>query len=153
LKSVDFKWHQFDRQPSKQWLLWLASAFADGFTGMEDLGIDLAENHDGTWFCWLRGDYCSRYSRFVHIRHIRTQEEVIKLVEALTGQAWNPENHLYGAVRRPEVAARIRKDDERLDRVMVREGRPWREIEKNDSRGGALPEHMEVAEEARKEKR
>lgn len=50
LKESGFKWHQFDRQPNKQWLLWLAGVFADGFTGFEDLGIELSANHDGTWF-------------------------------------------------------------------------------------------------------
>lgn len=99
LRNVGFKWHEFERQGGKHWLLWLAGAFADGFTSFEDLGIELSSGRDGTWFCWLRGDYSHRYSRFIHIRYLRTQGEVIQLVEACTGLRWKPENHRSGAVR------------------------------------------------------
>lgn len=29
LKSVGFKWHQFDRQPDKHWLLWLGGGLKE----------------------------------------------------------------------------------------------------------------------------
>ena len=40
----------------------------------------------------------------------------------------------------------LRKDNERMDRKMLTERHPWREIEKDDSRGRALPEHAEAYE-------
>lgn len=153
LRSVGFKWHEFERSGGKHWLLWLAGAFADGFTSFEDLGIELTSGtRDGTWFCWLRGDYSHRYSRFIHIRHLRTQAEVIQLVEACTGLPWNPENHRCGSVRTEKQMEWFRREDERLDRRLMRESHPWRDIEKDDSRGGALPEHMQAAIDAGKAK-
>lgn len=152
LRAVGFKWHQLDRQLDKQWLLWLGDAVRDGnsFTSYEDLGVEVTTNRDGKWFCWVRGDSGSRYSRFLHIRFLKTQAELIALCEALTGQEWNPENNLYGSMRTPDQAARIREDDKRLDRKMMSD-RKWREIEKDDSIGRALPEHREAYEKSRKE--
>lgn len=153
LKSVGFKWHELERQGSKQWLLWMASAFADGFTSFEDLGITLSKGAcDEKWFCWLRGDYSHRFSRFIHVRHLSTQDEVIKLVEACTGLPWNTANHMNGSVLTQESADRRRKDWERLDLKWMREGHPWRDIEEDESRGGALPEHMQHAIDAGKAK-
>lgn len=151
LREVGFKWHQFDLQPTKHWLLWLGDAAGRG--DHEDLGIELTSNvpTDKTaWFCWLRADTAHLYSRFLHVRHLRFQHEVIALIEGLVGQKWDSTNHLYGSLRTPEQAKRIRESHERLDQRWMREGRPWREIEKDDSRGRALPEHMEAAEKARK---
>lgn len=159
LKSVGFKWHQFDRQPSKHWLLWLGDAMnGGGFSSFEDIGVELAagawnqkrDDHED-WFCWLRGDSAHRYHRFIHVRHLLYQHDLIRLVEGLTGQGWNPANHLYGSCRTPEHAERIRREDaERLDRREKWHQRPpWGEVEKDDTRGRALPEHMEVAEKAR----
>ena len=165
LKDVGFKWHQFDRQPGKHWLLWPGDAVAgDGpaFSSFEDIGIEVADmryqNSAGdtvgreAWFVWFRGDCAGRYHRFIHVRHMRWRHELIKLVEAVSGQDWNPENHLYGSVRTPARAAKIREDDQRLDRRLAREGYPWSEIEKDDTRGGALPEHMEAHEKAKAER-
>ena len=154
LKEVGFKWHQFDRQPGKHWVLWLGDAVGQGLvTSFEDIGIEVStmqyENALGevvgqdAWFCWLRSDAAGRYHRFIHLRHLRTRGELIALVEAIAGQPWNPENHLYGSVRSPEQAAKIRARDAEMDRRMARET-PWYGIEKDDSRGRALPEHMDA---------
>lgn len=157
LKSVGFKWHQLDRQPNKHWLLWLGRALAGDettFGSFDDIGIEVASmryrnSYDelvgrDAWFVWFRGDSGGRYHRFIHVRHMRWQHELIKLIEAITGQDWNPENHFYGSVCTPAQAARNRQDDERLDRQLMREGYPWSEVEKDDSRGRALPEHLEA---------
>lgn len=155
LKSVGFKWHQMDRQPDKHWLLWLGGAIPDRITSFEDLGIELAprwwknRNGDdvgevGSWHCWLRADTSGRYHRFLHVRPLRTAAEVVQLVEALTGQSWNTDNHLYGNVYQPKQAESIRRDLDRLDH-RVREGNhKWSEVEKDDTRGRALPEHLEA---------
>lgn len=162
-----FKWHQFDRQPDKHWLLWLGGAIATRglFHSIEDLGIEVAQgwwknrNGDdvgdiGSWFCWLRGDTAGRYSRLLHIRHIRTVPELVRLIEALTGQAWAPANVMFGVFHTPERAARLRQEREhRLDHRLRDESYAHREIERDPTMGGALPEHLEAHEKAREAKR
>jgi len=146
LKSVGFRWHQFDRQPDKHWLLWLGGAIEDRMGDYEDLGIELAPGgyHSG-WYCWLRADTSGRYHRFLHVRHLHTTADVEQLVAALTGQSWDPNNHLHGSAHTPKRAEWLRRDMERLDH-RIREGNhKWAEVEKDDSRGRALPEHMQAA--------
>src|SRR5688572_9102301 len=93
LREVGFKWHQFDRQPDKHWLLWVGQACGQWGKSTDDIGVELAPNsYDADtddltgWFCWLRSDVAHRYSRFIHVRRLRTRDEVIALVAALTGQ-------------------------------------------------------------------
>lgn len=162
LRANGFKWHEFDRQGTKHWLLWLGSLIAErerelrpgpwagAFMGSEDLGIvvapvDLKDDRRG-WFCWLRADISHRYSRFVHIKYVYSRLELVRLIEGVTGVIWKPGNNFYGCMHTDAVAAKIREEDERRDRRMLRENPKWREIEKDDTRGQALPEHMEVAE-------
>ncbi len=153
LREVGFKWHQFDRQPTKHWLLWLGSAFpADRFSSYEEFGIELAGDvpgQPGKWFCWLRSDLAGRYHRFIHVRHLHFQHELIAMIEGLTGQKWDPANNHWGSMRTPEDAERIREDAERADRRNMMERTRWQEVEKDDTRGRALPEHMEAHEKAR----
>lgn len=163
LKSVGFKWHQLDRQPDKHWLLWLGDAVRakdECLTSTEDLGIEMAPcwfknsyGEDagslGKWFCWFRSDAAGRYHRFIHLRHLTEQGEVIRLVEVLTGFPWRPQDHFYGAVCSPASADRHRRDRDRMDRRMREEGYPWSGIEKDNTRGRALPEHLEAHEKAK----
>jgi hypothetical protein len=153
LESIDFKWHQFDRQPGKQWLLWMGGvANTDAqtgrqsmFTGDEDLGIEVARtSHNQGWHCWLRADTSGRYSRFIHIRTIRLKCELIALVAALSGSDWNPENHLYGKIFTTAQAVQIRERDKRLD-ITIAKGRPWTDLERDSSLGRPMVEHMEAA--------
>jgi len=67
LKSVGFKWEQFERQDAKQWLLWIGDAIREVngerklFSGSDDLGIEICahyryENRQPVeppqdWFC------------------------------------------------------------------------------------------------------
>lgn len=152
LRAAGFKWHQFDRQPDKHWLLWLGPAIDDGMTSFEDLGIELAPRYraDG-WFCWLRSDAAGRYHRFIHLRHLFTTEELVQLIEGITGRQWDVANNLYGAMHSPKRAACIRDADQRPDRKLLQQGK-WYTVEKDDTRGRALPEHLEAHEQA-KEKR
>ena len=149
LKEVGFRWHEFERQGDKHWLLWLGDALIEdkmwNFTSYDDLGIELAPNTDGMWFCWMRSDFAGRYHRFIHIRHLRERGEVIQLIVAMTGNDWRPDNHIGGCALRQEQADRRRRDSERLDQKLLRERHPWSEIEKDDSRGRPLPEHMKKA--------
>lgn len=160
LKQAGFKWHQLDRQPSKHWLLWLGEAMNErrGFTSYEDFGIELAQawwknakgedaGDIGGWNCWFRADSAGRYHRFIHVRHLRTTDDLVCLIEAVTGQKWEPANNMYGSMRRPADAERIRETDKRLDREIIISSGPWAKwsaVEKDDTRGRALPEHLEA---------
>ena len=154
LKSSGFKWHQFDRQPSKQWLLWLGDVVSSGgFDSFEDLGVEVSAHttrwkgsnevpeYIDYWNSWLRADYSGRYSRFIHIRILKFRHELISLIEGVTGHSWNPALNIGGCMRTVEQAHRLRLNEERMDVRMLRP--TWREIEKDDTRGRALPEHMQ----------
>lgn len=160
LKAAGFKWHQFDLQPDKHWLLWLGDALKESsrLTSFSDIGLELApawwKNRNdedignvGAWHCWFRADVAGRYHRFIHIRHLKSTGDLILLIEAITGQLWNPQNNLYGSMRTPEDAKRIREENNRLDRRMMferGEWAKWSDVEKDDTRGRALPEHLEA---------
>lgn len=147
LRDSGFRWHQLERQPSKMWTLWLGDCTRTGISSFEDLGIEIADNGNypeaGYWTVFLRSDSAHRYSRFIHIRYIRFQREAIALIEALTGQTWDSNNNLYGSMRTPEQAERLRKEHERLDLKWNREGHKWHKIEEDETRGRCLPEHYE----------
>jgi len=142
LHDVGFRWHQFERQPAKHWVLWLGASLSDYMVSHQDLGVEVAQAFDGTWFCWIRSDTAGRYHRFLHVRHLRLQDEVARLVEGLTGQRWTPAHHISGHVYTPERAARIRGERMRLDNVLLARN-PFGAVEQDDSRGRALPEHLE----------
>ncbi len=145
LRKLGFKWHQFDRQPDKHWVLWLGNACGQRGS-YEDLGIELAWWAPGSnWFCWLRSDTAHRYSRFVHIRHLTRLDELVLLIEGLTGAPFDPRNCMYGGLQSAADAARMRAEKERADLRCLFEGHPWREVEKDDSRGRPLVDHMEAA--------
>jgi hypothetical protein len=151
LAASGFRWRQLKQQPSKQWLLWLgASGFLQSY---EDIGIEVAQDKPGAWFCWIRSDLAQMYGRFVHIRQIRTRNELILLVEALSGLPWKPENHIYGAVRTEEQALRIRMEEARPDRVLLHGSMKWTKAENDLTQGGALPEHLDEAERKKPELR
>ena len=150
LRSVGFKWHQLDRQTHKHWLLWIDRCMG---ADAESVGIEVTagawnqrrDDHED-WYFWLRSDLAGRYHRFIHFRHLRYQEELITMIEGLTGQTWDPANNWYGSMVTLERAERLRAEADRLDRRLRMSGYPWAEVEKDDSLGGALPEHLEFHE-------
>lgn len=119
------------------------------WTAAEDIGVELTMNdprrEEIEWHCWLRGDSSSRYHRFIHIRCLKTQRELIALIEGLTGQEWNPANNRYGSMYTPEQAEKMDKIDERLDRQILASRPKWYENEKDDSRAGALTDDLNYA--------
>lgn len=154
LKESGFKWHQLERQSGKHWLLWLGAVIRDdSLTDIEDLGIEVAAGafgeHDARWFCWLRSDVAHRYSRFLHLRHIRTERDLVAIIQGITGVEFKPENARYGYLMTDEQAARDDVARQRLDRKWLEDGHPWRDIEKDPQQGGALPEHLEAHEKAK----
>ena len=149
LKQVGFVWSQFDRQPDKHWTLWLGPAIAESNTAFEDIGLELAPWADGEWFCWLRSDAGGRYSRFVHVRHLRWCEEVGELVAALSGTPLDPAKVYFGALKGVERAERIRAERDRLDRRMLRNDHPRHDVERDPALGGARAEHLQAYKERR----
>lgn len=148
LRESGFRWLQMERQPDKHWLLWIGDVVraSDGsLTSTEDIGIELAPcgKDDPRWFCWFRSDASHRYGRFIHVRHLRWQHEVIALVEVCSGQAWNPANARHGSLHTPEQTARWAEEDKRLDRVLRDSGHPWGEGEKDPTRAGATHQHLD----------
>jgi hypothetical protein len=126
-------------------LLWLGDALGRGaFTSYEDLGIEVAPDGSGKWFCWLRSDAAHRYRRFIHIRHIETVGELTALIAALTGQPWNPEHVWSGCFVTPEHAAWMRKEHDRIDQKLMREGASWRDAERDETMCGPLSEHVDA---------
>lgn len=128
LRSCGWKWEQLECQPSKHWILWIATACIDHleksrrlFASNDDLGIELSKTGQGDWFCWLRADYAGRYSRLLHVRHLMYREEVVQIIEALTGRPFIIDDCMYGSFHPPETAARLRDDNERLDQRIARE--------------------------------
>lgn len=147
LRSIGFRWEQLDKQPTKHWLLWLADACIDPvetsrrmFAASEDLGIEVADDQRGAWFCWLRADYAGRYSRFLHVRHIAERAELVSLIEAVTGRPFIATDVLYGSFRSPEQAKRLRNDSLRLDRHMALE---WgKRVDSEEGRDAAKIEKL-----------
>lgn len=135
LRSVGFRWDEWERSGGKHWTLWFGNLEDASFSSFEDLGIELAFGNYTTpsWHCWLRSDCAHKYARFIHLRHIHTQEDVIAIVEGITGLPWDPRNHLYGAIRRPKEAEYIRSTETRLDRQIMKVQK-WSEHEKDASR-------------------
>jgi hypothetical protein len=150
LKANGFKWHQFDRQPDKHWLLWIGGCMGK-HASYEDIGIEVALNRDGQWFCWLRSDSAGRYHRFIHIRMIESAKDLVGIIRGLTGMEFDPRNALYGHLYTNEQAAKIREQDERLDARLKRDHPSWYLPEKDESLGGPLIDHVDAYEKARKE--
>lgn len=144
LASIGFKYHQFDRQSDKHWLLWLGDAIADKSASYCDLGIELAPGgYPDGWFCWLRSDAAHRYHRFLHVRHLHSEADVTTLISALVGRTFDPVHCWYGGLRTPERAEAIRAEHDRLNRRLAASC-AWSEREKDETRGGPLLEHMDA---------
>lgn len=149
LHEIGFRWHQLDRQPDKHWLLWLGNALGR-MTSFEDLGMELAPgayegpNQPTSWFCWLRADTSHRYSRFLHVRHLKTRAEVTRLIEALSGQPFQATNTWGGSLYTGPQIESLNRSRERLDHQFRERGPKWHDVEKDDSRGPALADHLKA---------
>lgn len=103
LASVGFKYREpGQRQPFRHWTLQFYETEDHGLyleTTMPGFLNDAGEHigADRGWFLWI-----GREARFLHLRHVFKQIEIINLVEALSGQAWTPDKrgHVPVATRR-----------------------------------------------------
>ncbi len=117
LGNIGFKWHQGERQPTKHWRLFLGFAIDEPWRGAGELAIEVAAHGfganrhgvdigaTGAFFCWVLS--VDSLQKFVSIRDLRTQQELIALVEALTGCPWIPANIMYGNLYHPEQAKKL----------------------------------------------
>lgn len=144
LKGAGFRWSQFDHQPDKHWTLWVGAANGDSHD-LEDIGLELAPGYDGKWYCWLRSDTAGRYSRFVHVRHLRWVDELVELIAAVAGRPFDSGDVFYGALHTQERAARFRAEADRLDRKILRE-HSWRTDVSDETLGRATPAHLAAYE-------
>lgn len=139
LKEIGFKW--FDHERSEpHWLLWMGNVIAQErkfrVTSFEDFGLEISkfQRDENIWGVFFRADYAGRYTRFLYCRDVTEQEQLIKLIEALTDMPFDKQNVLYGNYYRPEQAAHFREEDQRrFDRQMAL-GHKWSDDEKDDSK-------------------
>lgn len=110
LRSVGFRKAWMGDQQKPHWLLNCADT-RRWMTGSDDLGVELGppderkywENPDEApkWWCWLRSDFSHSRGRFLFVRYLQTQADVMGLVAGITGLPWNPARHEHGCVRYP----------------------------------------------------
>lgn len=139
LKEIGFKWFDVERS-DKHWILWMGSAIAENrkyrSSSHDDFGLELSKFHpeEDNWGVFYRADYAGRYSRFIFCRDVWEQEQLIRLIEALTDTPFDVQNIMYGNLYRPEQAEYYRKQDaERLDRRIALENR-WRDDEQDETK-------------------
>lgn len=55
-----------------------------------DLCLELTIGYDGKWFCWVTQavGHNNHAHRWIHVRHLRTTGELIRLYEGLTGSSF-----------------------------------------------------------------
>jgi hypothetical protein len=131
LREVGFKYDTPDprHRELKHWTLWFGDCI-EGNHG-NDLAIELSQNRSEDWFCWLRSDMAHRYHRFIHVRHMKLQEDLIRLIEGVSGQTWDPANNAYGVMRSPKSAESLRKESERLDMYFNERNCKWNTTERD----------------------
>lgn len=106
LAEVGFKYREpGERQSFRHWTLTFDEPDDYGLyleTTMSGWMNDRGEhvNADRGWFLWLgRTDS----NRFLHLRHVFYQSEIVAIVEALAGQPWEPSKRGFvPVVSRPE---------------------------------------------------
>lgn len=101
LASVGFKYREpEERQPFRHWTLTFSEPDDDGLflettmPGWLNANGDHI-NADKGWFLWI-----GRNHKFMHLRHVYAQAEIIAIVEALIGQKWKPTRMGHVRVRR-----------------------------------------------------
>ena len=103
LAEVGFKYREpEDRQPFRHWTLTFSEHDDDGLYiettmpgWLNSEGVHIGA--DRGWFLWL-----GRGHKFIHLRHVYEQAEIIAVVEALTGEPWSPTRMGNVRVRRAE---------------------------------------------------
>ncbi|MHB9110422.1 MAG: hypothetical protein ACYDCO_25500 [Armatimonadota bacterium] len=118
LRAAGFKWHEVERSPCKHWVLWIGWAQPRRMLqSAEDLGVELTKHtpESEEWMLFVRADYSGRYSRFLFMRDVTAIGQLTRFIECLTDTPFDPANALYGALRTPEQAARLRAEADWLD--------------------------------------
>lgn len=139
LKEVGFYSSQQERQPFKHWKLLLGRAVDGGmFSCPADLYVEVTPawwiNSGGArvqagvgnpWHCWIGGDQRG----FVHVRHLQTRDELVRLIVGMTGLAWRSEDVMYGMLHTPKRGGELRAEEaDRLAREAAREHSSPRQV-------------------------
>lgn len=101
------QWTQDTRRPNH--VLWLGDS-RHHQTGSDDVGLELSEvvtsapSDDPKWYCWMRSDTISSRGRFCFVRFLRKRQDVIALIEAITGESYTRERIELGCFRYPGQA-------------------------------------------------
>ena len=96
LQELGFR-KQWTRDTSgPNFVLWLGDS-RQAFVGTDDLGLELSTydergvpSDDPRWFCWLRSDVSQSRGRFCFVRYLRKRHELVNLIEAITGEVFDP---------------------------------------------------------------
>src|SRR5215471_17790911 len=87
LLSVGFERSHFPEINESHYVLWCTQP---GYLqSPKDLGVEVAEDREGWWNCWLRSDTGGRYGRLLYVRRIWEAGELVQLIEAVSGLEWN----------------------------------------------------------------
>ncbi len=88
LKDNDFKLVYSDEQRKDHRRKKITNAWIGANDGVWDLSLEVAPLRDESsrWYCWLI--HHDPY-RHIHIRYMETQQEIIDLIEAITGKDWD----------------------------------------------------------------
>lgn len=79
----------------------------------QEVGLEISPNNylGGSWFVWLRSDLAHSKCRFCFIRHVDTEEQIIRLMESITDRPVIKEE--FDAEQFAESLAREQEDCQR----------------------------------------
>lgn len=103
LKACNLEFRKIKGDSCKHWFLWIGNTIpgAVQFFGAESLGIEIAqeEKEESRWFCWLVQNHGRpNCEKSIFMRFLFNKGHLIELVEALTGQEWNPNLVINGVL-------------------------------------------------------
>lgn len=134
LRASGFRWHEMPRCIDKHWTLGLGGTVRGDRRAYsnDDLMLELtkADKSGPDWFVWIRADYAGRYSRLIHVRYMQRVDQVIALIQGLTGLEFRQDHCLYGNFHRPDDAQQLIAD---ADRLHERQAREWGERAERDT--------------------
>jgi hypothetical protein len=113
------------------WSLWLREGTGTSTSDLVEAGMIAVElspvpEHEGRWFCRLRTHMLDGLNHAVLLRQIARRRDLVDIVEAISGQSWDPANHFMGRLVTPERAAQNRDAIARLDEHLQDLGPAWR---------------------------
>lgn len=95
LKEIKMESRTLKCDKFKHWFLWIGACIpgAVQFFGNESLALELSQDdqNENRYFCWLVQDHNKPgCAKSIFMRFLFNKGDFILLLEALTGQEWNP---------------------------------------------------------------